>query len=249
MEKIADLRIRLAKKFRREPQQTIADKIQNQQVVLRKFFIAQKPKQAKQKQAFQRRFKKLGRVAQHERVADKVHSDGTGGDPSVKFAVQKIPDPSKKVSGRNCRHDKVGKSPEINLIVSNKNPGSQNDADESAVIAHPAQTDKPARSRIERIDDCQRVVEIIRKIIKKDISQPTADDHAYDGIKKEVQNFCPRKICLPFFQTIRQNKINRQKSRDVHQRIPLNRKRADTENIRTDPFRKMLIKCKKINHS
>ena len=82
--------------------------------------------------------------------------------------------------------------------------------------------------------DLQRMGEIIGKIIKQHISQPTADNHGEDKDHVKVFKLLFQAPAMNFPQLFAHQVVGGEKTEDIHQPVPANMQRSKTENYRVD---------------
>lgn len=115
------------------------------------------------------------------------------------------------------------------------------DADGTPVVGHAADANVlHAVSEIEREDDLQRMFCVMRKIVKKYISEPCTDYEPRDSPDKRVLNYFCR-ICIIFsFYSVRDEDIGQEKCDKIHEAVIANLKRTDLKDYRTHALGKML---------
>jgi hypothetical protein len=165
-----------------------------------------------------------------------------GGQPPVKFAVDKVAQPPERISQRNAGYDEIGHAEKIQTVFAHENGRRHHHADEPAVIGHAGDAGEvETAGKLEGQDDLQGVVQVVGEVVEAYIAQTGADNQPEDHGRHEpleLFNVQVESVFPP--DAVARQQVSDGKSHDIHEPVVLKLEPADFKNDRVHVRRQML---------
>ena len=275
----SQVRVRHSEIFEEKSERAVAHKVKRGRKSVEGLFFVERPQNQKKHDSFKKRFVQLARMARqvHESCFGNFHSDFIREifhpferrgksfrirknhsprhfrDSPVKFAVQKIAEPSESVAKRNRRAHRVRPFEKRPLVRFAPNEHSESAADYAAVIRHTRKAREAAA--VEWPKNQVRLFEIF--------SGSVVDERGKNSRANQKENYSgddkARQIVFggflldgiggigiqrAFFENFFEHEIRRAECENVHQPVPTqnSQERNAGKNFRLDPRRIIYVK-------
>lgn len=216
--KETEVGVRLAEKFDTETKNAVEKKEGEEGDSSGHLAPVQKPEDGKEDRPLKNSFVKLAWMAGQRTTGGKKNAPGKIGNPAVKFTIDKIADPAEPKADGGGGNDNIASEKRRQLVAPAKNQSGNDDSQQATVKTHPS------------LPDCkglQGMAQVKRKVIKKNVSQTTAEDHPKNAVKKEIGKAIPTQWQIAPTAEMADDKEAGGKTEKVHDSVPAYRKRSD----------------------
>src|ERR1019366_1912736 len=176
----------LAEEFGDEAQHTVADEKRARHLAEAARLLAVGPEHDEEKDAFEREFVELRRMARQRRSRlrkDHRPRQLRAREAAPQFAVDEVSDAPGGKPGRYARRDEVGHFEKVALARTGENRHRRDHAEQAAVKGHAAFPDR---------EDLERMRGIEARLVEEHVAEAAADHGAENSVEKEVFDVAAR---------------------------------------------------------